>query len=243
MKKDYLLFVDETKPTLHSPNFCFAGIAVERVYYEKTFIKEVSDLKIKHFGKSDIIFHFSDMKKNRGIFSCLQNATLRNNFWMDYVALVSNASFDILGIYFDEKKMDYLQHGKQKNNYNIGFYALLDNFMHYLVEKDAYGQICVESRSFNENRYLLDVFYKYQQMGSVYFTENDSRQHLASIGFTVKGDNCIGLQMVDPIPSQLMRYKAGYKNDFYSLYKTLSTKIYNVGSEYENILGVKNILE
>lgn len=162
---------------------------------------------------------------------------------MDYVALVSNASFDILGIYFDEKKMDYLQHGKQKNNYNIGFYALLDNFMHYLVEKDAYGQICVESRSFNENRYLLDVFYKYQQMGSVYFTENDSRQHLASIGFTVKGDNCIGLQMVDPIPSQLMRYKAGYKNDFYSLYKTLSTKIYNVGSEYENILGVKNILE
>lgn len=243
MKKDYLLFVDETKPTLHSPNFCFAGIAVERVYYEKIFIKEVSDLKIKHFGKSDIIFHFSDMKKNRGIFSCLQNATLRNNFWMDYVALVSNASFDILGIYFDEKKMDYLQHGKQKNNYNIGFYALLDNFMHYLVEKDAYGQICVESRSFNENRYLLDVFYKYQQMGSVYFTENDSRQHLASIGFTVKGDNCIGLQMVDPIPSQLMRYKAGYKNDFYSLYKTLSTKIYNVGSEYENILGVKNILE
>lgn len=39
-----------------------------------------------------------------------------------------------------------------------------------------------------------------------------------------------------------MRYKAGYKNDSYSLYKTLSTKIYNVGTEYENILGIRNIL-
>lgn len=243
MKKDYLLFVDETKPTLHSPNFCFAGIIVERTYYESTLTNEVSKLKVKHFGKSDIIFHFSDMKKNRGDFSILQDTTLRNSFWKDYVALINNASFDILGIYFDDKKMNYLQHGKHRNNYNIGFYALLDNFMHYLTEKDAYGQICVESRSFNENRYLLDTFCNYQQNGSIYFNEKDIRQHLSSIGFTIKGDNCIGLQIVDPIPSQLMRYKAGYKKDSYLLYNTLSTKIYNSGTEYENILGIKNILE
>ncbi|MCI9141749.1 MAG: DUF3800 domain-containing protein [Lachnospiraceae bacterium] len=118
MKKDYLLFVDETKPTLHSTSFCFAGIIVERTYYEKTLIKDVTNLKISHFGKSDIIFHFSDMKKNRGNFSILQNTTLRNKFWKDYVALIANASFDILGIYFDDNKMSYLQHGKQKNNYN-----------------------------------------------------------------------------------------------------------------------------
>lgn len=240
--KDYLLFVDETKSDKYHPNFCFAGIVVEREYYEKILIKDVNALKNKHFGKSDVIFHFSDMKKNRNDFTIFINEEKRKDFWIDYIKLLGNAKFDIIGIYFDDKKMQKLQHGSAKNNYNIGFYALLDNFMHYLKDHDGYGQICVESRSFNENRYLLDVFYKYQQNGSIYFIESEIKKHLSSIGFIVKGDNCIGLQLVDPIPSQLMRYIAKNKKDFYDIYNTLSTKIYNVGTDYENILGIKNIL-
>ena len=239
---DYLLFVDETKPDVHHPNFCLAGIIVEREYYEKTLVQDINNLKIKHFEKSDIIFHFSDMKKNRNDFSILIDEEKRKNFWTDYVELLKNANFDIIGVYFDNEKMKQLQYGTSKNNYNIGFYALLDDFMHYLKDKDSFGQICVESRSFNENRYLLDVFYKYQQNGSIYFTESEIKKHLSSIGFIVKGDNCIGLQLVDPIPSQLMRYIAKNKKDFYDIYNTLSTKIYNVGTDYENILGIKNIL-
>lgn len=240
--KDYLLFVDETKSNNYHPNFCFAGIIVEREYYEKVLVKDVSNLKINHFGKSDVIFHFSDMKKNHKDFSILLDEEKREKFWTDYINLIKDAKFDIIGIYFDNKKMEQLQFGSSKNNYNIGFYALLDNFMHYLKDKDAFGQICVESRSFNENRYLLDVFYKYQQNGSIYFNESEIKKHLSSIGFNIKGDNCIGLQLADPIPSQLMRYVANNKKDFYGLSKTLSAKIYNVGTEYENILGIKNIL-
>lgn len=240
--KDYLLFVDETKADKYHPNFCFAGMVVEREYYEKVLVRNVNVLKIKHFGRSDIIFHFSDMKKNRNDFSIFISEEKRDNFWTDYVKLLNDAKFNILGIYFDDKKMNELQYGVSKNNYNIGFYALLDNFMHYLKDNNAYGQICVESRSLNENRFLLDVFYRYQQSGSIYFTESEVKKHLSSIGFIVKGDNCIGLQLVDPVPSQLMRYIAQNRKDFYNLYNTLSTKIYNVGTEFESILGIKNIL-
>lgn len=240
--KDYLLFVDETKPVNYQPNFCFAGLVVEREYYEKILVKEVNALKIKYFKKSDIVFHFSDMKKNKGDFSIFINEEQRKNFWTDYVNLLNTSDFNIIGVYFNDEKMNVLQYGVSKNNYNIGFYALLDNFMHYLKDKDGFGQICVESRSFNENRYLLDVFYKYQQNGSIYFNESQIKKHLSSIGFTVKGDNCIGLQLVDPMPSQLMRYISKTPKDFYGLCSTLSTKIYNVGTEYEDVLGIKNIL-
>lgn len=240
--KDYLLFVDETKPDKYQPNFCFAGISVEREYYERTLSKDVSNLKMKHFGKSDVIFHFSDMKKNRNDFSVLQDENTRKKFWEDYINLLHDAQFDIIGIYFNDEKMSQLQHGKSKNNYNIGFYALLDIYMHYLTDKDGYGQICVESRTLNENRYLLDVFYKYQQNGSIYFAEMDIKKHLSSIGFTVKGDNCVGLQLADPVPSQLIRYKTAVKRDFYDICKTLSAKIYKAGTDYENYLGIKNIL-
>jgi len=241
--KDYLIFVDETKPSTYQPYFCFAGIVIERTHYETVLIQEINNLKNHYFNTSNIIFHFSDMKKNRNKFSILQDEKTRNNFWNDYISLIKNTSFDILGIYFNDAKMTHLQHGKQKNNYNIGFYLLLDSFMHYLIDNDGYGQICVESRSFNENKYLLDTFYQYQQNGSIYFENEDIKKHLASIGFNIKQDNCIGLQVVDLIPSQLIRYKVGCKKDFYNLCKTLSTKIYNVGTDYENIIGIKNILE
>ena len=78
--KDYLLFVDETKSDKYHPNFCFAGIVVEREYYEKILIKDVNTLKNKHFGKSDVIFHFSDMKKNRNDFTIFINEEKRNDF-------------------------------------------------------------------------------------------------------------------------------------------------------------------
>ena len=46
--KDYLLFVDETKPDKYHPNFCFAGIVVEREYYEKIY--NALSTKIYHIG-------------------------------------------------------------------------------------------------------------------------------------------------------------------------------------------------
>ena len=72
--EEYLLFADETKPTKSNPFFCFAGVSIQRKYYEDTFIPQINALKQKHFGKTDIVFHFSDMKKNRKEFSILHNS-------------------------------------------------------------------------------------------------------------------------------------------------------------------------
>ena len=124
----------------------------------------------------------------------------------------------------------------------IGFYSLLDNYVHYLKSKNAYGQICIESRTLKENSYLQRTFYEYVDNGSLYFSNHDTNTYLASLGFVIKGDNCIGLQIADIVPSQLLRYKKGIKKDFHKLTKTLSTKIYNYNTDFESILGFKNIL-
>lgn len=62
---EYLLFADETNPSDTNPYFCFSGISISRKYYEDIFIQQINQLKKKHFGTTDVIFHFTDMKKNK----------------------------------------------------------------------------------------------------------------------------------------------------------------------------------
>lgn len=240
--EEYLLFADETKPTKSNPFFCFSGVSIKRNYYEDVFIDQINSLKQKHFGKTDLIFHFTDMKKNRKEFNVLQDEEKRNSFWNEFVGIIKDAPIDILGVYFNDEAMSKLYEGNSHSNYDIGFYALLDNYVHYLKSKDAYGQICIESRTLKENSYLQRTFYEYIENGSLYFSKKDTNTYLTSLGFIIKGDNCIGLQIADIVPSQLLRYERGIKKDFHKLAKTLSTKIYNFDTDYEHILGIKNIL-
>lgn len=240
--EEYLLFADETKPNKSNPYFCFSGVSVSRKYYEEILIGHINDLKKKHFGITDIIFHFTDMKKNRRNFSVLIDETKRNSFWKDFIDIIDSTPMDIIGIYFNNNEMSQLYAGNSRSNYDIGFYALLDNYVHYLKSKNACGQICVESRTLKENSYLQRTFYEYIENGSLYFSRDDTYKHLASLGFVIKEDNCIGLQIADIVPSQLLRYKRGVKKDFHKLSKTLSTKIYSFGTNYESVLGLKNLL-
>ena len=239
---EYLLFADETKSTTENPNFCFAGMSVSRKYYEDELTKKVNLLKKKHFEDTDIILHFSEMKKNINKFSVLRDITKRDSFWRDYVQLINDIPMEIFGVYFDESKMKELFKGSPFGNYDMSFNALLDNYMHYLKDRNARGQICIESRTLKENGDLQKTFYNYISNGSLCFSPKDASNHLTSLGFTIKGDNCVGLQIADAIPSQLLRYKRSCTKDSYNLSKTLSKKIYKFNTIYEPILGLKNIL-
>lgn len=240
--EEYLLFADETKPTKDNPFFCFSGISISREYYEQNLIPEINALKKKYFGTTDIVFHFTDMKKNKNEFSIFIDETKRNKFWDEFVAIIKKSPIDILGVYFDDAEMTKIYPKKPHSNYDLGFYALLDNYVHYLKSKDAYGQICIESRTFKENSYLQKTFYEYIEKGSLYFSEKDTKNYLTSLGFIIKKDNCIGLQVADVVPSQILRYVKGSKKDFHGLAKVLGRKIYGHGTSQEHVLGLKNLL-
>ena len=88
---------------------------------------------------------------------------------------------------------------------------------------------------------LENNYYDYINDGSIYFSSTDTLKHLASIGFIIKEDNCIGLQVADVLPSRLMRMVNGLK-DNYRLDAAIKTKIYKSGTDFESIVGLKRIL-
>lgn len=240
-RTEYILFADETKKTPKNPYFCFAGFIIKRCDYEDILVPRITELKQKHFGKTSIIFHYTDMKNNKGDFVNFKDNTVRNKFWTEFVGILSSLNITTIGVYFDQTKMKEIYDNGSTTNYDIAFRFLLENYMHFLKINDGVGAICIESRTFNENMFLERNQFDYIEKGSIYFDKKETSAHLSSISFTIKGDNCIGLQIADIIPARFMRI-VNRQSDNYLLNKLFHKKLYCYGTDKENILGLKNLL-
>lgn len=240
-KEEYILFADETKKTPQNPYFCFAGLIIKRCDYEDVLVPKINNLKEKHFGRTDIIFHYTDMKNNKGEFSGFRDSSIRNKFWTEFVNIIKTINFHTIGVYFDQNLMKELYKNGGTTNYDIAYRHLLENYMHFLKEHDGVGSICIESRTFKENMFLQRNHFDYIEKGSIYYSSKNTSDHLATIGFVIKGDNCIGLQIADIIPARFMRI-INKQSDNYLLNKTFHEKMYCYGTQEEPILGLKNLL-
>lgn len=240
-KTEYILFADETKKTPQNAYFCFAGLIIKRCDYEDILVPQINELKQKHFGKTDIVFHYTDMKNNKGEFASFVDSTIRNKFWTDFVNIIKSIDFTTIGVYFDQTMMKELYDNSGTTNYDIAYRHLLENYMHFLKEKNGVGSICIESRTFKENMFLQRNHFDYIEKGSTYYSNKNTSDHLATIGFIIKGDNCIGLQIADIIPARFMRI-VNKQSDNYLLNKTFHEKMYYYNTSKETILGLKNLL-
>lgn len=240
-KTEYILFVDETKKTSTNPYFCLSGVCFKRSYYEDTVVPEINALKEKHFSNTSVIFHYSDMNNKKNGFEVFKDGKKRQKFWTDYSNMLKKLYFTTFGVYFNQDDMKKIYGKGRSSNYDIAFVALLKNYLHYLKSVDGIGSVCIESRSFKENATLQDSYYKYLGTGSMFFPYDIYENHLSAIGFIVKGDNCVGLQIADISPSTLLREINGTK-DFYGLGKKYREKLYYYDKPYQGILGMRNLL-
>lgn len=238
---EYILFVDETLKTPKNPYFCLSGVCFKRNYYEDVVVKEINELKKRHFENCDVIFHYSDMNNKKREFKIFKEKKVRQKFWTDYVNTVRKMNFVSFGVYFDQDKMKEIYNNGTNGIYDLTFVALLKNYLHYLLSVEGMGSICLESRSFNENAILQHSYYNYLRNGSMYFCNDSYRKHLSSLGFIIKGDNCNGLQIVDIAPSSMLREING-SYDYYGIGKMYREKLYCNNTAYQDILGFKNIL-
>jgi len=238
---EYILFADETYKSPHNPNFCFAGFSVKRSEYTDVLVPAINALKKKHFGSTEVVFHYTDMKSNKGDFSVLQDATVRNGFWGDFVGVFSKFDISIIGVYYNENLMKGSFGKGGVTNYDIAFRYLLENYLHFLKGVSGIGAICIESRTHKENMFLQRNYFEYVNTGSIFYSSTDAKNHLASIGFVIKEDNCVGLQIADILPSRLMRVVNGQK-DNYKLGASIKSKLYMSGTDFQEVVGLKKIL-
>lgn len=241
MSEEYIMFVDETNNTNKNPLFCLSGFIIPRSYYEDVLIEKVNELKMKYFNNEHVIFHFSEIRNNKGEFEILKDPVTRNKFYTDFVNIIKQSPSQIIAVYFNKTHMNNTYGKCANSNYDVAFKELLQIYVHFLKTNKATGMVIVESRTFQQNAMLQDTFYNYLKFGSELFKSVDVSSYLKCLGFIVKGENCIGLQIVDFIPRTITRIMNG-SSDKFSLQTTVKEKLYFGDSDYKHILGVKNIL-
>lgn len=240
-KEEYIMFMDETDPNSVNDYFCLSGMIIKRNEYEDILIKKINELKQKHFNNSDVVFHYTDMKNNKNDFKIFKDATIRNRFYVDFVNILRTSNITIISSYFNKEHMKKSYGKCAVSDYDVAFKSVLENFLQFLVENNGDGMIIMESRLFNENANLQNTFYQYINCGSELFSPYTVKYHLKCLGFLVKNENCIGLQLVDFIPATIIRI-IKEQPDKFSMQKVIQSKTYKYGTVCENILGIKNIL-
>src|SRR3989344_3424583 len=78
------------------PMFVLAGCIFDFDYYSKVVEPKINELKIKHFGKTDIILRSYDIRKQKGDFSCLVDKRKREEFYNDLDILIKSLDFEII---------------------------------------------------------------------------------------------------------------------------------------------------
>lgn len=241
LKEEYIMFMDETDPSSGSNYFCLSGMIIKRSEYEDILTKKINELKKKHFNSSDIVFHYTEMKNNKNDFKIFKDAIIRNKFYVDFVNILKASNITIISAYFNKEHMKESYGKCAVSDYDVAFKSVLENFLQFLVENNGDGMIIMESRLFNENANLQNTFYQYLNNGSELFSSDTAKYHLKCLGFLVKNENCIGLQLVDFIPATIIRIIKD-EPDKFSMQKVIKSKIYKHNTVCENILGVKNVL-
>lgn len=238
--EDYILFLDEANVTGANPYFCLAGIIIKRSIYENELIPKINELKIKYFGNTSVLFHYTDMKKNKGEFSVFQDGEKRSNFWNEFNSTLKGIEFITIGTYLKYDDFVHAYNPPSNKHYEVAFTQLINNYIRFLETKKARGNIIFESRQWKENADIQEIFYNILHVGTDMYTTDNCKKYLSTIGFFVKKDNCIGLQVADFVPDSFVRNING-ANNFYNVSNNFMRKIFTIGGEGKEIVGLRRL--
>lgn len=205
--KVYNLYLDETyaNPKVDMNHFCLAGIIVEKDTYENFVIPKLEDLKLRVFGKTQIILHHSEVSRGIKEFHIFKKDEAKRTEYENGIAeILSHEEVHGLAVAIDEAKIKAL-YPNMKDIYAIGLQLVVENFVNFLERHNAVGNILMESRDTKADETLAVLFQGMKFTGTLFYTPHIISRHLELINFYLKADDIAGLQIADILPLILNR--------------------------------------
>ncbi|MYL57561.1 DUF3800 domain-containing protein [Virgibacillus halodenitrificans] len=244
--ENYSLFLDEIHAGGHFDYFCLAGIAVNSKEYTEDIIPIVNDIKRDLFnGDTSIVLHEQEIQKNKSNtpFQVFQKRENKIMFWDGMKKILKD--FDVHGfaVAIHEEQLETLyKNGRDK--YSVALQVITENYVHFLENADATGNIHIESTDanpFQRDEQLQHQFHYLKANGTLFYDKRILQKRLGTINTPFKADNIIGLQLADLVPNSLNRKLCNKKQRTYGFINTFKQIAYdgNVGDKQR--FGIKVI--
>lgn len=140
------------------PVFVLGGVIADRSYVREVIDPALRAFKLTFFGRTDIVLHTVDMRRNAGVFSRLVESGFRTAFFDELNRLID--SFDVQVVAAAINKQDYrtLHGAGAQDPYLYCVESLVDRFCSVLGDVRDSGFICAERRNPALDRGILDAW-------------------------------------------------------------------------------------
>jgi len=239
-----IIFLDESgdhsldKIDKSYPMFVLAGCIFDFDYYYKTVDPKVNELKIKHFGRDNIILRSYNIRKQKGDFVCLVDKRMRENFYNDLDTLVKSLNFKIIAAAINKTNLKN-QYNEPDNPYNLCFQFILERSVMFLGRSGDKLMFKIESRETHNDRKLAEVYERFRTKdhfkpdGQVLFKKDEIQSKFLDLSFNQKIQNIVGHQIADlvayPIGVSILDKKRENK-----AFEIIKTKFHSKNGEYLN---------
>ena len=214
------------------PVFVLAGCIFDFDYYTTVVEPKINELKVKHFGKIDIILRSYDIRKQKGAFSSLVDKIKREAFYVDLNNLMQSLDFKIIAaaIHKSKHKNQYSDPG---NPYNLCLQFILERAVMFLGRSSDKLIFRIESREMHNDRKLAEVYEKFRLNDHNYFKKEEVQSKLIDFSFNQKTQNIVGHQIADlvayPIGVSILDDKRENK-----AFEIIKTKFHTKNGDYKN---------
>lgn len=210
-----ILFLDESgdhslsKIDSSYPVFVLGGVIVDRDYAETTLTNELTDLKLAHFGRSDIVLHTADIARNRNGFESLVDSRKRERFYADLNSLMRRWNYKVVACAI-RKEAHLLRYGiAALDPYMLSLDLLVERFCLEIGSGNAGGLIVAEKRDATLDRQLELGWLNLKIQGTRYLQATDIDRRITGLNLRAKSDNLAGLQLADLVVSPIGRHVLG----------------------------------
>lgn len=178
------------------PIFVLAGCIFDLDYYSKVAEPKINELKIKHFGKTDIILRSYNIRKQKGDFSCLVDKKKREAFYNDLDVLVKLLDFRIIAAAIHKLKLKD-QYIEPDNPYNLCLRFILERSVMFIGKSNDKLIFRIESRETHNDRKLAEVYEKFRSTDGRFFKKEEVQSKFVDFSFNQKVQNIAGHQIAD----------------------------------------------
>lgn len=224
----YYLYLDECGNATFSPKMSYnkpneryltiGGVLLRGDKHWTALSPAIIDLKLRYFGRQDILLHFTDLVHGRSVFAQYDELT-RLQFWRDFLGIIYENDCALFAITIDKQRMQ-TRYKFLYDPYHLILAWLIERLIYTLkkIEEEQkiiesglpplQVKVIIEARGQRQDFRLKNSYKRlYEQGNELFFTvaSADVQRRLTSneIAINAKKDRILGLEMADLVCNPL----------------------------------------